>query len=112
MIRRPPRSTQSRSSAASDVYKRQVVRRAHRLGYPSGRGWPAEKAASVFADRRAVDDDGLDTPLPYLLRDAQRFAHRVCRAAHGDVASPVGDQYEYRAGLGVAGEFMVEDLIA
>ena len=24
MIRRPPRSTQSRSSAASDVYKRQV----------------------------------------------------------------------------------------
>src|SRR5450756_1502849 len=27
MIRRPPRSTQSRSSAASDVYKRQVVHR-------------------------------------------------------------------------------------
>src|SRR5450756_1597203 len=26
MIRRPPRSTQSRSSAASDVYKRQDVR--------------------------------------------------------------------------------------
>ena len=26
MIRRPPRSTQSRSSAASDVYKRQVDR--------------------------------------------------------------------------------------
>src|SRR5450756_3218082 len=31
MIRRPPRSTQSRSSAASDVYKRQVVS-------PQGRG--------------------------------------------------------------------------
>eukprot|EP01016_Furgasonia_blochmanni_P021425 TRINITY_DN2367_c0_g2_i4.p2 TRINITY_DN2367_c0_g2~~TRINITY_DN2367_c0_g2_i4.p2 ORF type:complete len:123 (-),score=21.23 TRINITY_DN2367_c0_g2_i4:35-403(-) len=29
MIRRPPRSTQSRSSAASDVYKRQVQRRVH-----------------------------------------------------------------------------------
>src|SRR5450756_3145493 len=27
MIRRPPRSTQSRSSAASDVYKRQIVNR-------------------------------------------------------------------------------------
>src|SRR5450756_982817 len=27
MIRRPPRSTQSRSSAASDVYKRQTTRR-------------------------------------------------------------------------------------
>ena len=25
MIRRPPRSTQSRSSAASDVYKRQLI---------------------------------------------------------------------------------------
>ena len=30
MIRRPPRSTQSRSSAASDVYKRQEARRASR----------------------------------------------------------------------------------
>ena len=31
MIRRPPRSTQSRSSAASDVYKRQVL-----MGYGTG----------------------------------------------------------------------------
>ena len=29
MIRRPPRSTQSRSSAASDVYKRQIHDREH-----------------------------------------------------------------------------------
>ena len=29
MIRRPPRSTQSRSSAASDVYKRQALATAH-----------------------------------------------------------------------------------
>src|SRR5450756_2829321 len=34
MIRRPPRSTQSRSSAASDVYKRQVELRADVL--PAG----------------------------------------------------------------------------
>src|SRR5450756_626834 len=34
MIRRPPRSTQSRSSAASDVYKRQIL---HRLiDHPRG----------------------------------------------------------------------------
>ena len=34
MIRRPPRSTQSRSSAASDVYKRQVGGgEAHRAGF-------------------------------------------------------------------------------
>ena len=31
MIRRPPRSTLDRSSAASDVYKRQLVFRGHRL---------------------------------------------------------------------------------
>src|SRR5450756_2976783 len=30
MMRRPPRSTQSRSSAASDVYKRQPARREER----------------------------------------------------------------------------------
>ena len=30
MIRRPPRSTQSRSSAASDVYKRQMLNEAHK----------------------------------------------------------------------------------
>src|SRR5428012_22670 len=34
MIRRPPRSTQSRSSAASDVYKRQRP----------GRSWPARQS--------------------------------------------------------------------
>ena len=33
MIRRPPRSTQSRSSAASDVYKRQVKYCKTKLGY-------------------------------------------------------------------------------
>src|SRR5450756_718896 len=36
MIRRPPRSTQSRSSAASDVYKRQRADR--HWGNPNGRG--------------------------------------------------------------------------
>src|SRR5680860_1481091 len=32
MIRRPPRSTQSRSSAASDVYKRQSIGGAGKVG--------------------------------------------------------------------------------
>ena len=36
MIRRPPRSTQSRSSAASDVYKRQALKRALRTGSAMG----------------------------------------------------------------------------
>ena len=38
MIRRPPRSTQSRSLAASDVYKRQVL-----------------EAEYLYADARAID---------------------------------------------------------
>src|SRR5450756_1315310 len=37
MIRRPPRSTQSRSSAASDVYKRQGVFRGPHFGLPGAR---------------------------------------------------------------------------
>src|SRR5450756_1381344 len=36
MIRRPPRSTQSRSSAASDVYKRQPVYAFDRIVVPVG----------------------------------------------------------------------------
>src|SRR5680860_377075 len=48
MIRRPPRSTQSRSSAASDVYKRQEV-----LGYTCfalslGFGWVSAASAVAF----------------------------------------------------------------
>src|SRR5450756_3042165 len=36
MIRRPPRSTQSRSSAASDVYKRQLERRLQTIVFRKG----------------------------------------------------------------------------
>src|SRR5680860_1404834 len=46
MIRRPPRSTQSRSSAASDVYKRQESRS---WVYPRGR--PAEILLSPVGRR-------------------------------------------------------------
>src|SRR5680860_1921263 len=35
MIRRPPRSTQSRSSAASDVYKRQTLSGLSRIRFPA-----------------------------------------------------------------------------
>src|SRR5450756_3034820 len=44
MIRRPPRSTQSRSSAASDVYKRQVLVEVV-LGDAYGRGQVVEGVA-------------------------------------------------------------------
>src|SRR5450756_2072748 len=47
MIRRPPRSTQSRSSAASDVYKRQAlaITFGHEIG-PAGLAIPTEVAVS------------------------------------------------------------------
>src|SRR5680860_1884685 len=42
MIRRPPRSTQSRSSAASDVYKRQLQ------GYWETKEWERQKRHGVW----------------------------------------------------------------
>src|SRR5450756_2883055 len=57
MIRRPPRSTQSRSSAASDVYKRQVV-----LAIRAGQGQDAFQQGRIGAIGRAATavavDDG------------------------------------------------------
>ena len=51
MIRRPPRSTLDRSSAASDVYKRQVsglsAPRDYRLDYLDANGCPAFYIAKV-----------------------------------------------------------------
>src|SRR5450756_2607418 len=58
MIRRPPRSTQSRSSAASDVYKRQLLNsftiRNH--GATLRPMWePAEKLVMDAEDRRLLE---------------------------------------------------------
>src|SRR5450756_2419440 len=75
MIRRPPRSTQSRSSAASDVYKRQVAGRGKAMVVTSSRlhavrykgAIDAYLAEKGYADTRAlvafsgrVDDAGLE----------------------------------------------------
>src|SRR5450756_221021 len=63
MIRRPPRSTQSRSSAASDVYKRQILGYDHGMGitYDGGKNWyhPDELPLAQFY---AI---GLDNHMPY-----------------------------------------------
>src|SRR5680860_1674089 len=59
MIRRPPRSTQSRSSAASDVYKRQLDQPldVQRLGHPAsvgGRsGRPRNRCTTLASARSA-----------------------------------------------------------
>src|SRR5450756_2366822 len=47
MIRRPPRSTQSRSSAASDVYKRQVRRQAWRYRLADAEESPLPRAGEL-----------------------------------------------------------------
>ena len=86
MIRRPPRSTQSRSSAASDVYKRQVLR--DRIVSDG------VEVASKFFDLR-LDDDTLaisDAVGPlFSLTDNDSWSHlRV--AADGTFVSPYGSR--------------------
>ena len=75
MIRRPPRSTQGRSSAASDVYKRQVDDHAN-LALGEGDAL------------RLLDEDGLrvtatdaaEVAVSYThLRDHETPEHLVCR---------------------------------
>src|SRR5680860_479200 len=61
MIRRPPRSTQSRSSAASDVYKRQPLHRQPQLllyQATSFRCWKRRNA--ILQEDKLSDDIGRD----------------------------------------------------
>src|SRR5450756_1433321 len=88
MIRRPPRSTQSRSSAASDVYKRQVLE----VGCGPGH------LANLLAATRGFEVTGLDLDPEMVERarvNAQRAANGDGREATfvvGDVAAlPFGD---------------------
>eukprot|EP00657_Telonema_sp_P-1_P009372 TRINITY_DN3557_c0_g1_i1.p1 TRINITY_DN3557_c0_g1~~TRINITY_DN3557_c0_g1_i1.p1 ORF type:complete len:169 (+),score=64.00 TRINITY_DN3557_c0_g1_i1:117-623(+) len=82
MIRRPPRSTQSRSSAASDVYKRQIRDRADgnaftyrlRLGYQSKTACRVSVGmnSQVFygQDEVAISDNFCDTMIPLALENS------------------------------------------
>src|SRR5450756_1858196 len=63
MIRRPPRSTQSRSSAASDVYKRQLmsnefIAAVERVGslFHEGRLWFSTAAKALHDDTELPAD--------------------------------------------------------
>ena len=60
MIRRPPRSTQSRSSAASDVYKRQIIYRRSHAELPAR----AEEAEN--AEEEGVIFNMLTLPVRYI----------------------------------------------
>ena len=57
MIRRPPRSTRKESSAASDVYKRQVCHEApdnEDQGYPYATGYARSAMSDVADDLSAI----------------------------------------------------------
>src|SRR5664279_4709998 len=91
MIRRPPRSTLSSSSAASDVYKRQVVDR---------RGAKREPAGASFAatrDRRLLGGVGAHASLQ-VLSGGQAAGEEVAHAEPagtggcGAIAGPVHGQ--------------------
>ena len=61
MIRRPPRSTLDRSSAASDVYKRQIITTASVAGLQQNEGffdYSATKAATISMTRTAAVELG------------------------------------------------------
>src|SRR5450756_1240853 len=72
MIRRPPRSTQSRSSAASDVYKRQVQSLVDALSNDH-RGEPLEGPAQALAADPELIKHPAYTPPP------EREGHRAHR---------------------------------
>src|SRR5450756_1348108 len=83
MIRRPPRSTQSRSSAASDVYKRQVQHMARRLGGPVHAG--SAELSRVPACRIYIDAVVIDAPPdPALVPDR---LDRLMGGQHQDAGS-------------------------
>ena len=86
MIRRPPRSTQSRSSAASDVYKRQIQHSTMAL-----RGsMPCPRGAS-FATSIDFPPEGASAPSRLLRRGLRVERHRRDMNATGisPVVTPV-----------------------
>src|SRR5678815_5488423 len=65
MIRRPPRSTLDRSSAASDVYKRQVIRGLYTVGESAVR--TAYGIRQWFGVKTGVRQGGVLSPLLFIL---------------------------------------------
>eukprot|EP00657_Telonema_sp_P-1_P008436 TRINITY_DN29609_c0_g1_i2.p1 TRINITY_DN29609_c0_g1~~TRINITY_DN29609_c0_g1_i2.p1 ORF type:complete len:124 (-),score=32.38 TRINITY_DN29609_c0_g1_i2:20-391(-) len=96
MIRRPPRSTQSRSSAASDVYKRQYQRRVREVTFTS-RGentvsddilnllesyWQSKCVAGALPSRQDIDPAEIRRLLAHIalidvIQDGGGFRYRL-----------------------------------
>ena len=87
MIRRPPRSTQSRSSAASDVYKRQrthYVLCACSVIHPLGR--------NINEQQRQVNKKVHAARLPGARSLGELNVHAICRAGRFDTTAETRKQ--------------------
>src|SRR5450756_3160797 len=89
MIRRPPRSTQSRSSAASDVYKRQEPDVPQQRGRHAGHG-RGRRAVQPLAGRRSA------------MRAPASWVREYVAVPDGVTGREIGDAL-IRAGLEVEG---------
>ena len=75
MIRRPPRSTQSRSSAASDVYKRQALEQTQELLKKMDEAGSQQKMQTIVDAAEKASE-----PVSYThLRAHETPEHLVCR---------------------------------
>src|SRR5450756_3182357 len=88
MIRRPPSSTQSRSSAASDVYKRQKAKSDYVV---ASFHWGIELATSPGADQRELAhlavDSGADLVLghhPHVVQGLELYRNRLIAYSLGN----------------------------
>ena len=93
MIRRPPRSTQSRSSAASDVYKRQVLGVFGRM-VPDG-------DHTTDTEETDYDENGDDPVVVYAATDPeeQDVTWSIVPADEADANSPDEDDFEMTNGV-------------
>src|SRR5680860_999959 len=81
MIRRPPRSTQSRSSAASDVYKRQQFPNAVMVHTPVHASWVNQVEIYFSITQRKVLSPNDFTDLDQIEQRLSRFEDRYNQAA-------------------------------
>src|SRR5680860_1701787 len=97
MIRRPPRSTQSRSSAASDVYKRQTPQDPQNLAPDfNGSPQPAHTDESDCSPRL----DALCRPKasPHAAQNLALSAFTAPKLPHRPAAGPTGADADSRPG--------------
>src|SRR5680860_1773938 len=92
MIRRPPRSTQSRSSAASDVYKRQLVTLfGGQLGQSVHDAALLVEGDELAWERRAHRRNGPFGRLPLLRSRFSPWRHGARILVRGEITMHVSD---------------------